>query len=283
MELRHLFLSETFHSRFPSQQKDHFSCIRFLLPQRRDNFLYDLQTLWGLFVDEETPVKDGLDTLVNITKLGLACQSMSLEPVAMITQLEAVADWIAKLEHLQSLRLKSRDEKGKPWILHLKSIENNVNLIDMYLLGRLSSSSILPQFPKSLVELTLSHSSLEEDPMQLLKELSNLRILSLLADSYMGKTMFCQSKIFPLLHVLKFWKLQHFEEWIIEPGGLPCLRQLEIRSCPHLKMVPYGLKHVIDNTLLELKLTDMPTDINVEACNIPRPPNCQVVVKTNFQ
>jgi hypothetical protein len=72
----------------------------------------------------------------------------------MITQLVAVADWIAKLEHLQSLRLKSRDEQGKPWILYLQSFKNNVNLTDMYLLGRFSSSSILSQFPKSLVELT---------------------------------------------------------------------------------------------------------------------------------
>ncbi|RHN81268.1 putative leucine-rich repeat domain, L domain-containing protein [Medicago truncatula] len=278
MELRHLFLSETFHSRFPPQQKDHLSHFRFLLPQLRDNFLYDLQTLWGLFVDEETPVKDGLDTLINITKLGLACQSMSLQPAAMITQLVAVADWIAKLEHLQSLRLKSRDEEGKPWILYLQSFKNNVNLTDMYLLGRFSSSSILSQFPKSLVELTLSHSKLEEDPMQLLKELSNLRILSLLADSYIGQTMFCQSQIFPQLHVLKFWNLQHFDEWTIEPGALPCLRQLEIRSCPHLIMLPDGLKHV--NTLLELKLTNMPMDINAEAHNIP--PNC-LVVKTNLQ
>ncbi|MCI03352.1 disease resistance protein, partial [Trifolium medium] len=55
---------------------------------------------------------------------------------AMTDQLEAVADWIAKLEHLQSLRLKSRDEEGKPWILHLKSFQNNINLTDMYIFVR---------------------------------------------------------------------------------------------------------------------------------------------------
>ncbi|XP_004496122.2 putative disease resistance RPP13-like protein 2 [Cicer arietinum] len=277
MELRHLFLSETFHSRFPPQQKDRFSLIRFLLPQRRDNFLQDLQTLWGLFVDEETPVKNGLDTLVNITKLGLACQQMSLEQEAMTKQLDTVADWIAKLEQLQSLRLKSRDEKGKPWILCLKSFRNNVNLTDMYLLGKLSSSSILSQFPNSLVELTLSHSKLEKDPMQLLKELSNLQTLCLLADSYVGQTMHCQAQKFPQLHVLKLWVLQQLEEWIIEPGALPCLRQLEIRSCSQLKMLPYGLMNV--NTLLELKLTNMQEEINVDAHKYNNIlPNCQVVI-----
>jgi len=276
MDLRHLFLSDTFHSRFPPKQKDRFSRIRFLLPRLRDNFLHDLQTLWGLFVDEETPVKDGLDTLVNITKLGLACQQMSLQEEAMTKQLEAVADWIAKIEHLQSLRLKSRDEEGRPWVLHLKSFENNVNLTDMYLMGRLSSSSIM-SFPPSLIELTLSYSKLEEDLMQILEAFPNLRTLCLLADSYVGKAMKCKSKSFPQLHVLKFWKLQNLEEIKIEPGALPCLRQLEIRLCPNLQMLPDGLKHV--NTLLELKLTNMPMEINADAHNIP--PNCQVIQRNS--
>ena len=264
MELRHLFLSETFRSRFP--------------PQPKGNSLSDLQTLWGLFVDEETPLKDGLDRLVNITKLGLACQSMSLNQEAMIAQLDTVADWIANLEHLQSLRLKSRDEEGRPWNLHLKSLENNINLTDMYLLGRLSSSTILSQFPLSLVELTLSHSELEDDPMILLKDFPHLRTLCLLAESYTGSTVVCESQSFPQLHVLKIWKLWHLEEIKIEPGALPCLRQLEIRSCPNMQMLPDGLKHV--NTLLELKLTNMPMEINAEAHNIPT--NCQVV-QTKFQ
>ena len=273
MELRHLFLSETFHSRFPPQQKDHLSHIRFLLPHLRDDFLSDLQTLWGLFVDEETPVKNSLDRLVSITKLGLACQQMSLQEDAMTDQLEAVADWIAKLENLQSLRLKSRDEQGTPWMLHLKSFQNNINLTDIYLLGILSSSSILSQFPLSLIELTLSHSKLKEDPMQILEAFPNLRTLCLHAESYIGKSLLCKSRSFPQLHVLKIWKLEQLEEWIIEPGALPCLRQLEIRMCPRLQMLPDGLKHV--NTLLELKLTNMPMEINANAHNIP--PNCQVI------
>ncbi|XP_058770170.1 disease resistance protein RPP13-like [Vicia villosa] len=280
MELRHLFLSDTFHSRFPPQQKDHFSCIRFLLPHLRDNFLSDLQTLWGLFVDEETPVKDGLDTLVKITKLGLTCQQMSSEKQVMTKKLEAVADWIEKLIHLQSLRLKSRDEEGKPWKLHLKSFKNHEKVTDMYLLGTLSSSSLLSEFPRSLIELTLSHSELKDDPMKLLKDFPNLRILSLLANSYLGQTMVCESQSFPQLHILKFWVLEPLAELKIEQGALPYLRQLEIRSCPNLKMLPDGLKHV--STLLELKLTNMPSEINAEINNIPLPPNCKVV-KTDFQ
>ncbi|CAL5208482.1 unnamed protein product [Lathyrus oleraceus] len=264
MELRHLFLSETYRTRFP--------------PQPKGNSLSNLQTLSGLFVDEETSVQGGLDNLVNVKKLGLACQSMSLQEEAMKKQLEAVADWITKLEHLQSLRLKSRDEQGKPWILHLNSFVNHTNLTDIYLLGSLNSSYVLSQFPLSLMELTLSHSKLEDDPMTLLKDFPNLRTLCLLAESYVGTTMVCESQSFPQLRVLKLWMLEQLDEWIIGPGTLPCLRQLEIRSCPRLKMLPDGLKHV--NTLLELKLTNMPMEINADVHNIP--PNCHIV-QSNFQ
>ncbi|KAJ1435796.1 Virus X resistance protein-like, coiled-coil domain [Sesbania bispinosa] len=260
MQLRHLYLSETYRSRFPPQPKG-------------NNSLSDLQTLLGLFVDEETPVKGGLDRLVNIRKLGLACQSMSSQQEAMIAQLDAVADWLLKLKDLQTLRLKSRDEEGRPWNLHLKSLKTHINLTDMYLLGSLTTSTILSQFPPSLVELTLSHSKLKDDPMQILEAFPHLQSLCLLAESYVGKVLVCKSQSFPQLHVLKFWGLEQLEEWNIEEGALPCLRQLEIRSCRCLRMLPEGLKHV--NTLLELKLTNMPPEINADTHNLP--PNCKVV------
>ncbi|RDX63428.1 Disease resistance protein RPP8, partial [Mucuna pruriens] len=185
----------------------------------------------------------------------------------MESQLNAIADWIMKLEYLQSLRLQSRDEEGRPWNLHLKSLKNHINLTDMYLLGCLSNPSILSQFPPSLVELTLSHSKLEDDPMQILKDLPNLRSLFLLAESYMGKMLVCNSGSFPQLYVLKVWNLEQLDEWIIEQEALPCLRQLEIRSCLQMKMLPDGLKHV--NTLLELVLTNMPMEIDTGKHNIP--------------
>ena len=51
-------------------------------------------------MDEKSPVKDGLDTLINLRKLGVACRCMSYHKYAMTLQLKAVADWIDKLEHL---------------------------------------------------------------------------------------------------------------------------------------------------------------------------------------
>ena len=49
-QLRHLYLSESYLSKFMSQPQASFPTA--------------LQTLWGLLIDEETPVKDGLDKLI---------------------------------------------------------------------------------------------------------------------------------------------------------------------------------------------------------------------------
>ncbi|KAL2324975.1 hypothetical protein Fmac_024033 [Flemingia macrophylla] len=271
MELRHLYLSETYRTRFPPQPK-----------AIGGNSFSDLQTLWGLFVDEESPVKGGLDKLSNIRKLGITCQSMLQQQTAMESQLDAIADWIMRLEHLQFLRLRSRDEKGQPWKLNLKflGLGGHVKLTDMYLLGWLNNPFILSHFPPSLVDLTLSHSKLDDDhdPMKFLKDLPKLRSLSLLAESYMGTNMRCYSQSFPQLHVLKIWKLEKLKEWIIEEEALPSIRQLEIRSCPDMRILPVGLKHV--KSLLELKLTNMPEEIRTNIDNIL--PHCDIHID-NFQ
>jgi len=122
----------------------------------------------------------------------------------------------------------------------------------------------------SLVELTLSHSKLEKDPMVILKDLPNLRSLSLLAESYTGNIFTTLPESFPQLRVLRVWKLEHLDYWYINPKALPSLRQLEIRSCPAFTKLPFGLWCVI--SLLELKLTKM----SMEISTIHLPPNCKV-------
>jgi hypothetical protein len=56
--------------------------------------LDELQTLWGLFVDKKTPVKNGLDRSINLRKLGLTFH---------LDNFEELNDWIAILEQLKSL------------------------------------------------------------------------------------------------------------------------------------------------------------------------------------
>ncbi|XP_059593151.1 putative inactive disease susceptibility protein LOV1 [Vitis vinifera] len=233
-QLRHIHLSE--------------SCRSKLMLRHDTNFPTILQTLCGLLVDEETPVRDGLDRLLNIRKLGLTTSS---KQDAMSLQLQAVVDWVLKLNQLRSLRLKSIDQNNQPWDLELKPLVSLVNLSYIYLLGRLRNPSIMSQFPYSLIDLTLSGSGLVEDPMQSLDKLPNLRSLKLLAKSYLGKNMLCSSGGFPQLRVLKLWKLEQLEEWNVEKGALQALRDLEIRFCRSLKILPAEFLH---RTLLKIEV-----------------------------
>ncbi|XP_034686750.1 putative inactive disease susceptibility protein LOV1 [Vitis riparia] len=233
-QLRHLYLSESYRSK--------------LMLRHGTNFPTFLQTLCGLLVDEETPVRDGLDRLFDIRKLGL---TISSKQEAITLQLQAVVDWVLKLNQLRSLRLKSIDESNQPWDLELKPLVSLVNLSYIYLLGQLKNPSIMSQFPYSLIDLTLSGSGLVEDPMQSLDKLPNLRSLKLLAKSYLGKNMLCSLGGFPQLRVLKLWKLEQLEEWNVEKGALQALRHLEIRFCRSLKIPPAELLH---RTLLKIEV-----------------------------
>ncbi|KAG8644367.1 hypothetical protein MANES_11G122849v8 [Manihot esculenta] len=175
---------------------------------------------------------------------------------AMSLQLDNVANWVVKLKQLQCLRLKSFDESGQPWDLQLQSLIEHVKLSNIYLVGKLKNQHLVSELPKSLIELTLSASGLVEDPMQALYKLPNLKIIRLLSKSFIGKKMLCSFGGFPKLEILKLWELELLEEWNVEEGALPSLKDLEIRSCRNLKMLPHGLQHV--GTLRELKLTKLP-------------------------
>ena len=233
-QLRQLYLNDSCHIKLMPQISVGSSSLRVLV---------------GLFVDEETPVQDGLDRFFNLRKLGLTF-------LLLPSQQEAVVGWISKLKDLQSLRLRSINGENQPGVIELKSLTSHTNLSCLYLLGSLKNPSMVSLFPDSLIELTLSGSELEEDPMQKLDKLPNLKVLRLLAKSYTGKKMVCSSGGFPQLQVLKLWKLEQLEEWNVDEGAMEALWDIDIRSCKRLKMLPVVLQH---RALLELKLTDMPS------------------------
>ncbi|ONI29355.1 hypothetical protein PRUPE_1G194900 [Prunus persica] len=193
------------------------------------NPLTQLQTLWGLLVDKKTPVKDGLNRLVNLRKLGLTCHSISTE---------GIGQWILRLTGLRSLKLRCKNEIGEPSSLHLPSLANLQHLTHVYLLGRLPKLNEKFEFPPQLRVLTLSVSKLEDDPMPKLARLKNLSVLRLLANSYTGKKMDCPEGGFGSLRVLRLWMLENLEEWEVAEGAMKNLQELEIRCCSSLKAVP---------------------------------------------
>ena len=122
----------------------------------------------------------------------------------------------------------------------------------LHLLARTVKQSIYyVPIPYSLIDLALSASGLVEDPMRLLDKLPNLRSLKLLAKSYLGKSMLCSFGSFPQLRVLKLWKLEQLEELNVEKGALQALRDLEVRFCRSLKILPAELLH---RTLLKIEV-----------------------------
>jgi hypothetical protein len=215
--------------------------------QKHHHSLTQLQTLWGLFVDKRSPVKNGLNGIINLRKLGLTYY---------LDSAQELNEWIARLASLQSLRLRSKDGNGQPSKLELKPLSSLENLTDLYLLGNLQKLPERYEFPPRLTVLTLSVSKLEKDPMPILAQLPSLSILRLLANSYTGKEMECPSEGFIALRILKLWMLEKLEKWTVEEGAMQNLRDLEIRSCHKLKELPDKLLNL--SNIQEIILTDMP-------------------------
>ncbi|KAM6585384.1 hypothetical protein CsatB_012386 [Cannabis sativa] len=217
----------------------------------RGNFLKKLQTLWGVFVDKDSPLKDCLDKSNDLRKLAMVFHLDENEQKSLSSRM-------SKLNRLQTLRLRSIDETGKPNSLFL-SPSSLTNLSRIELFGRIGNPDLIDDLTNihKLTEITLSASALTDDPMPKLGKLPNLKQLYLYSDSYKEASMVCSSDGFPQLLDVKIWKINDLKELIIEEKALQKLRDLEIRGCERLK-VPDGLKNL--KTLAELKLTDMPEE-----------------------
>ncbi|XP_059436535.1 disease resistance protein RPP8-like [Corylus avellana] len=230
--------------------------IRLDMPVEKTSIsLTRLQTLCGIFVDKKSPVKNGLDRLLNLRKLDLTFH---------LDSVEELNEWIASLEGLESLSLRSKDMNSVPSKVELKPLSSLKNLTDLYLLGNLPALQN-DYFPHSIIVLTLSVSKLENDPMPILAKLPNLSVLKLLADSYTGKEMVSPSGGFPKLCILKLWMLKNLETWTVEEGAMPDLKELEIRSCPKLKELPDQSSNLWASR--KIVLTAMPNEFveNVQA------------------
>lgn len=110
----------------------------------------------------------------------------------------------------------------------------------------------LPDFPPAISKLCLKWSQLEEDPMPILKQLRNLRVLKLRCGSYLGKEMVCSPGGFEKLQVLELDLLDALEEWRVENPAMAKLRCLVIRLCKRLRMLPQGLQHLGELQLVQI-------------------------------
>ncbi|KAB1203524.1 Disease resistance RPP8-like protein 3 [Morella rubra] len=253
LDLKHTNITSLPNSIWKMKHLRHLWVLKLRLDLSMQENCSALQTLWGLWVDEKSPVlKTGLDWSINLRKLGLTYHLDSDQDLF---------EWIASLKNLRSLRLTSLNNTGQPSKLNLQPLPGLENLKHMYLLGNISTLLVLPQ---SLTVLNLSFSMMKEDPMPILAELPNLTYLRLLADSYIGKKMVCPSEGFSQLRILKLWKLKELQKWTVEEGSMQNLQELEIRCCENLRELPGVLMH---RSAIEVILTNMPNEFiyNVRA------------------
>ncbi|KAL2340500.1 hypothetical protein Fmac_008440 [Flemingia macrophylla] len=127
------------------------------------------------------------------------------------------------------------------------------NLYKLHIEGPIKSFPEPSQLSSKLVKLKLKGSGLLVDPMSKLEKLSNLRLLELQLDSFMGKKLVCSSKGFPLLKSLHIYDLPNLEEWKLDKGAMPSLSKLEIANCTKLERVPDGFRFVTTLQYLEIR------------------------------
>ncbi|KAJ3672406.1 hypothetical protein LUZ60_007127 [Juncus effusus] len=106
------------------------------------------------------------------------------------------------------------------------------------------------QLPCHVTILTLSSSRFEQDPMLELKKLQNLKSLCL-DKATTCKKMICSRGGFHRLEELSIYSLEILEEFYVEEGSLPVLKDLCIGDCKELRMLP-DLWYVPSLTKLEL-------------------------------
>ncbi|KAL8150268.1 hypothetical protein V2J09_020076 [Rumex salicifolius] len=91
-------------------------------------------------------------------------------------------------------------------------------------------------FPQDLKQLTLNESELKDDPMPTLERLPHLTELTLGQKTFLGTTMVFTLGNFPQLAILGLVQLPNLQEWMVEEGAMPNLKNLYIYSCVKLEI-----------------------------------------------
>ncbi|XP_038977102.1 putative disease resistance RPP13-like protein 3 [Phoenix dactylifera] len=120
---------------------------------------------------------------------------------------------IEKMDSLVSLTLEFSLIPGGILFAHAPNLHHlrSLNLFGRLLLGPQQQLPNSNQFPPNLTKLILSYSEFEQDPMQVLENLPNLRLLALKRNAYVGRSMSCSSAGgFPRLRHLILTTLYYF-------------------------------------------------------------------------
>jgi NB-ARC domain/Rx N-terminal domain len=206
------------------------------------NGLTDLQTLVGASCPEG--IARGLSSLTNLRYLKMELIDVSCG--------DEVINSLRDLRNLMSLKLYG--EKIPQGVIRVTWCHQR--LFKLNLQGKLQPNGLpsFGQFPPYLTQLTLSHASLEQDPMSTLKRLRSLRILKLKNNAYVGQEIVCSSGGFSELQYLKLSMLFSLRIFQVESRALPSLTRLSIHGrLTWQEQVTAGLEQLTTLQVLKFK------------------------------
>ncbi|XP_021713701.1 probable disease resistance protein At1g58602 [Chenopodium quinoa] len=217
--------------------------------------LEELQTLWG--------VKGGNWILKEIKNLSSNLKKLCIQGISSLEQLEAVFNCpvIKTYDHLYALALDWYGQYSFSLELPLKALSSKENLKKLKLMGRAPDRSNPIKFPSSLGKIELHFTQLEEEEtMDALGKLRNLKFLRLAKDSYIGSEWICKEDSFPALEELKLSNLPKLKIWDMKRRTMQCLKKMLISSCAGLERMPKEVKFI--STIETLEIARMPTEFN---------------------
>ncbi|CAJ2639916.1 unnamed protein product [Trifolium pratense] len=159
---------------------------------------------------------------------------------------------INEMQHLEKLHVKLSSATNDEFV-DLNLISPPTKLRKLTLRGRLQK---LPEWIlelQNLVVLRLKLSCLTKDPMQSLKSLQHLLILSIGVGAYGGSHLYFQDGWFQKLKELDIGSSDELREIIIDKGTLSSLKKLQLYGLPKLKNIPTGIQHLEKLEVLHIR------------------------------
>ncbi|KAK9714793.1 hypothetical protein RND81_06G120500 [Saponaria officinalis] len=176
-------------------------------------------------VDLDRVDESCLSKLSSIRKLSASCKSQS-------------RGWDGLVSVVKSSSIKHLSLKVDAGLLFEESsmvLSNSESLRILHIDVEREPPCYLPiraeMFPRNLVELGFWYCIIQEDPMPILEQLTNLKILQFRI-CYNGSKMKCSATGFPGVTYLALDGLGSLKDWTVDKGGFPKLQEIGIYNCP---------------------------------------------------
>ncbi|KAJ4757809.1 hypothetical protein LUZ62_068184 [Rhynchospora pubera] len=208
-------------------------------------YLTNLQTLIGVKA-RESWVAHGPPELSNVKNL-----EMFVPKAQGGVQWNAIVTLLNTMKYLTVLHLEGPDIPSKiidmrhfPFrcrLTHLDLFDTNRGDEDEEQRAQPLNHIVLDvgMLPKYLIKLTLWNIEFSRDPFPVLEKLENLRYLHLVCSRLLLR-LCCSARGFGKLEDLE---LSGVEEWEIEEGAMPMLKNLKVCNCPGLRVL-LGLQYL---------------------------------------